>query len=80
MRNAHIKRLNPLVQLWKPLEAGGFDQPLASTTGRDLCIRLADLGMVKVGSTNEGLVHHFADESSPRLSTPGGEARREGLA
>ena len=80
VRNTHVQGSNLFVRLRKLLEAGGFDEALASTTDRDLCIRLADLGTVKFGTTNEYLVHHFADENRPRLSTPGGEAKREGLA
>ena len=80
VRNTHIQGSNLFVRLRKLLEAGGFDEALASTTDRDLCIRLADLGTVKFGATNECLVHHFADEDRPRLSTPSGEAKREGLA
>ena len=61
------------------LEAGGFDEALTSTTDRDICIRLADLGTVKFGALNECLVHHFAEDDRPRLSTAGGDAKREGL-
>ena len=72
VRNTHIQGSNLVVRLRKLLEAGGFDETLASRTDRDLCIRLADLGTVKFGATDECLVHHFADEDRPRLSTPGG--------
>ena len=78
--NTHIQGSNLFVRLRKLLEAGGFDEALASTTDRDLCIRLADLGTVQFGATDKYLVHHFADEDRPRLSTPGGDAKREGLA
>ena len=80
VRNTHIQGSNLFVRLRKLLEAGGFDEALASTTDRDLCIRLADLGTVQFGATDGYLVHHFADEDRPRLSTPGGDAKREGLA
>ena len=80
VRNTHIQGSNLFVRLRKLLEAGALDEALASTTDRDLCIRLADLGTVQFGATNGYLVHHFADDDRPRLSTPGGDAKREGLA
>ena len=80
VRNTHIQGSNLFVRLRKLVEAGGFDEALASTTDRDLCIRMADLGTVQFGATDKYLVHHFADEDRPRLSTPGGDAKREGLA
>ena len=80
VRNTYIQGSNLFVRLRKLLEAGGFDEALVSTTDRDLCIRLADLGTVQFGAADGYLVHHFADEDRPRLSTPGGDAKREGLA
>ena len=44
VRNTHIQGSNLFVRLRKLLEAGGFDEALVSTTDRDVCIRLADLG------------------------------------
>ena len=80
VRNPHIQGSNLFVRLRKLLEAGGFDEALASTTDRDICIRLADLGTVRYGRLEEGLVHHFADDDRQRLSTPGSDAKRSGLA
>ena len=79
VRNTHIQGSNLFVPLRKLLEAGGFDEALTSTTDRDICIRLADLGTVKFGALNECLVHHFAEDDRPRLSTAGGDEKREGL-
>ena len=79
VRNTHIQGSNLFVRLRKLIEAGGFDEALTSTTDRDICIRLADLGTVKYGALNEHLVHHFADNDRPRLSRPGGDAKRSGL-
>lgn len=79
VRNTHVQGSNLFVRLRKLLEAGGFDEGLASTTDRDICIRLADLGTVNFGPLNECLVHHFAEADRPRLSTAGGEAKRAGL-
>ena len=79
VRNTHIQGSNLFVRLRKLLEAGGFDEALASTTDRDVCIRLADLGTVRFGAVAEHLVHHYADNDRPRLSTPGGDKKKSGL-
>ena len=79
VRNTHIQGSNLFVRLRRLLEAGGFDEALTSTTDRDICIRLVDLGTVKFGALNECLVHHFAENNRPRLSTPGGDPKRAGL-
>ena len=79
VRNTHIQGSNLFVRLRKLLEAGGFDEALASTTDRDVCIRLADLGTVRYGAVAEHLVHHYADSDRPRLSTPGGDKKKSGL-
>ena len=79
VRNPHIQGSNLFVRLRRLLEAGGFDEALTSTTDRDICIRLADLGSVRYGALGENLVHHFADNDRPRLSTPGSDAKRAGL-
>jgi hypothetical protein len=46
-------------RLDKLLEAGGFNEWLPATTDRDLCIRLADVGVV-AAVTQQHTVHHFA--------------------
>lgn len=79
VRNPHIQGSNLFVRLRRLLEAGGFDESLVSTTDRDICIRLADLGTVRFGTVDSHLVHHYADFNRMRLSTPGGEAKCEGL-
>ena len=79
VRNPHVQGSNLFVRLRKLLEAGGFDEGLASTTDRDLCIRLADLGSVKYGAIDQHLVHHYAEDDRLRLSTPGGAAKCAGL-
>ena len=79
IRNTRIQGSNLFVRLGKLLEAGGFDEALASTTDRDLCIRLADLGTVRYGPLNEHLVNHYADDDRPRLSVPGSAAKAAGL-
>ena len=79
VRNPHIQGSNLFVRLRRLLEAGGFDESLTSTTDRDICIRLADLGSIRYEGLREDLVHHYADNDRPRLSTPGSEAKRAGL-
>ena len=79
VRNLHVQGSNLFVRLRKLLEAGGFDEALASTTDRDICIRLADLNSVRFGSIQRHLVHHYAEDDRKRLSTPGGAAKRAGL-
>ena len=79
VRNPHIQGSNLFVRLAKMLEAGGFDEALVSTTDRDVCIRLADLGTVRYGKLSEYLVHHHAEDDRPRLSSRGSEAKCAGL-
>lgn len=78
--NPHIQGSNLFARLTTLLEAGGFDEGLPSTTDRDLCIRLADLGTVRYAAVAGHLVHHYAEPNRARLSTPGADAKREGLA
>ena len=79
VRNPHVQGSNLFVRLRKLLEAGGFDEALASTTDRDVCIRLSDLDSVRFGTVRQHLVHHYAEDDRERLSTRGGEAKRAGL-
>ena len=79
VRNPYIQGSNLFVRLSKMLEAGGFDEGLRSTTDRDICIRLADLGTLRYGRIEDCLVQHYAESDRPRLSTPGSEAKCAGL-
>ena len=79
VRNPYIQGSNLFVKLSRLLEAGGFDEGLRSTTDRDICIRLADLGTVRYGKIEDCLVQHYAESDRPRLSTPGSDAKRAGL-
>ena len=79
MGNPGIQGSNLFVRLSVLLAAGGFDEGLRSTTDRDLCIRLSDLGTVRYGRLADPLVRHFADAARARLSTRGSEAKLEGL-
>ena len=77
--NTNIQGSNIFARLRRLLEAGGFDEEMASTTDRDMCIRLADLGTVAYGPVSGHPVHHYADNDRPRLSKPGSRAKRLGL-
>ncbi len=79
VRNPHIQGSNLFVRAEKLLEAGGFDEALVSTTDRDVCIRLADLGSVGYGNLPDCLVHHHGDDDRPRLSSRGSDAKCAGL-
>ena len=79
VRNPYIQGSNLFVRLSKMLETGGFDEGLLSTTDRDICIRLADLGTLRYGRIEDCLVQHYAESDRPRLSTPGSEAKCAGL-
>lgn len=70
VRNPHIQGSNLFVRLAKILDAGGFGEALVRTTDRDACIRLADLGTVRYGKLSDYLVHHYAEDDRPRLSSP----------
>ena len=77
--NPNIQGSNLFVRLSVLLAAGLFDEALTSTTDRDLCIRIADLGGIKYGSVPRALVHHNAEPTRARLSTPGSPAKLSGL-
>jgi len=77
--NPGIQGSNLFVRLSVLLAAGGFDEGLRSTTDRDLCIRIAELGIVRYGRLSGALVDHYADSDRSRLSTPGSGAKIEGL-
>lgn len=77
--NPGIQGSNLFVRLSVMLAAGGFDEGLRSTTDRDLCIRIAELGTVRYGRLSGILVDHHADSDRARLSTRGSGAKLEGL-
>lgn len=78
--NPGIQGSNLFVRLSTLLAAGGFDEALSSTTDRDLCIRLADLGTLRYARLPVPLVDHFAEPGRLRLSTRGGAAKLGGLS
>lgn len=77
--NPGIQGSNLFVRLSVLLAAGGFDEALQSSTDRDLCIRLADLGSVRYARLPLALVDHFADAGRDRLSARGSPAKLSGL-
>ncbi len=77
--NPGIQGSNLFARLSVLLAAGGFDEHLRSTTDRDLCIRIAELGTVRYGRVSRALVDHYADADRQRLSTRGSAAKLEGL-
>jgi len=80
VRNPHIQGSNLFVRLHTLLQAGLFDEAMKSSTDRDMCIRLADLGSLQIGKTDKHTVLHFAsEEDKSRLSQPESVQRIEGL-
>lgn len=77
--NPGIQGSNLFVRLTVLLASGGFDEGLRSTTDRDLCIRIAELGTVRYGRLLGALVDHYADSDRARLSTRGSGAKLDGL-
>lgn len=78
--NPGVQGSNLFLRLSLLLKAGCFDEELQSTTDRDLCIRLADLGNVRFARLPFALVDHFADFDRQRLSTIGSPAKLNGLS
>ena len=77
--NPHIQGSNLFVRLTALLEAGAFDESLTSSTDRDLCIRLADLGWIRYAPLASPTVRHYAETHRPRLSSPSGTPKKRGL-
>lgn len=77
--NPGIQGSNLFLRFSTLLQAGCFDESLASSTDRDLCIRLAELGDVRYQAVEQWLVHHYAESDRTRLSTSGSEAKVSGL-
>lgn len=76
--NPGLQPTNISVRLSTLLEAGMFDEALPSCTDRDLCIRLADLG-VTYATCPLAIAHHDTLHGQARLSDPQSLARRGGL-
>ncbi|WMP19031.1 glycosyltransferase family 2 protein [Thiothrix lacustris] len=77
--NTGIQGSNLFIRLSTLLAAGGFDEHLLSSTDRDLCIRLIDMGCVRYARLPQPLVHHFVEPDRLRLSTRGSTSKLSGL-
>ena len=77
--NPGIQGSNLFVRLSVLLAAGGFDEEIKSTTDRDLCIRIAELGSIKYRRRAVPLVNHFAEPERARLSRRGSKVKIAGL-
>lgn len=76
--NPGIQGSNLSLRLSTLLQAGLFDEALASCTDRDLCIRLADLG-ARYRAAPRAIAHHDCIHGAVRLSDPTCKAKCQGL-
>lgn len=77
--NPGIQGSNLFLRLSTFLQAGCFDESLVSSTDRDLCIRLAELNVVRYQAIHQLLVHHYAESNRARLSTFRSKEKLSGL-
>ncbi len=77
--NGGIQGSNIFIRLSLMLMAGCFDESLRSSTDRDLCIRIADLGIVNYSHIESNLVKHYAELNRLRLTSKGSENKLAGL-
>lgn len=78
--NPGIQGSNLFLRMSTFLQTGGFDESLASSTDRDLCIRLSELGTVRYQALPKFLVDHYAEANRTRLSNSGGKSKLNGLS
>ncbi|MCE9575754.1 MAG: glycosyltransferase [Deltaproteobacteria bacterium] len=76
--NPGIQGSNLSARLTTLLGAGLFNEALRSCTDRDLCIRLADLGVVYVAAP-DAVAHHDTLHGHARLTDANGGAKLAGL-
>ena len=77
--NGGIQGSNIFIRLSLMLMTGCFDESLRSSTDRDLCIRIADLGIVNYSYIQSNLVKHYAEVNRLRLTSKGSENKLAGL-
>jgi len=77
--NPGIQGSNIFIRLSLFLEAGCFDENLQSCNDRDLCVRIAELGVVKYKPLRSTLMNHFAESNRIRMSTPKSGTKDLGL-
>ncbi|MBU2978910.1 glycosyltransferase family A protein [Alteromonas sp. C1M14] len=78
--NPGIQGSNLFLRMSTFLQSGGFDEFLASSTDRDLCIRLSELGTLRYQALPRFLVDHYAETNRIRLSNSGGKSKLNGLS
>jgi glycosyltransferase involved in cell wall biosynthesis len=78
--NPNVQGSNLFIRADKITSIGGFDEKLASTTDRDVCIRLLQSNDVRHSFLRNHLVHHDGSNNPDRLSYPGSPCKRAGLA
>jgi GT2 family glycosyltransferase len=76
--NPNVQGSNLFIRAKSFKEIRGFDENMASTTDREICIRLLQTDIKPTMLFNH-LVHHDAFARSDRLSHPGSNRKREGL-
>lgn len=77
--NPNIQGSNMFIRLDLFNRIGGFDEELISSTDRDVCIRLLQEPNTIFTILNEHLIHHWAFDDIPRLSSPGTKSKENGL-
>lgn len=77
--NPGIQGSNLFVKLSVMLQAGCFDEAMESSTDRDLCIRICDLGDTKYQRVPSTLVKHYAEVDRRRMTTRGSSSKNKGL-
>jgi len=77
--NPGIQGSNLFVKLSVMLQAGCFDEAMKSSTDRDICIRICDLGDTKYQRVPSTLVKHYAEVDRQRMTTRGSFSKNKGL-
>ena len=77
--NPGIQGSNLFLKLSVMIQAGCFDEAMKSSTDRDICIRICDLGDIRYQRLPFILVKHYAEVGRKRMTTPGSISKNEGL-
>lgn len=77
--NPGIQGSNLFIKLSVMLQAGCFDEAMRSSTDRDICIRICDLGDTKYQRVPSTLVKHYAEVDRERMTTRGSTSKNKGL-
>ena len=77
--NPGIQGSNLFIKLSVMLQAGCFDEAMRSSTDRDICIRICDLGDTKYQRVPSTLVKHYAEADRERMTTRGSTSKNKGL-